>query len=103
MAAGEIHLNDVGTAFRATFKNQAGVVIDISSATTIEFLFLKPDKNLSVQTGTLFTDGKDGKAQYVSVSGFLDQKGIWKVQGYVAWGGSHWYSDIERFRVYGNN
>lgn len=100
MAANEIHLDDVGVEFRITLTDN-GVVVDISSA-TILFIFKKPSGTLVNETGSLYTDGTDGIAKYVSESGLLDEVGSWKYQIKVTIGSSVFYSDLGCFEVYGN-
>lgn len=102
MAIGEIHKNDIGTAFRATIKDETDTVVDISSATTLQMLFLKPDNSLLTKTASLVNTGTDGKMQYVSASGDLDTCGWWRSQGFVRIGSAEWYSDILRFQVHDN-
>ena len=43
MPAGEIHMNDIGTQFRLTYKDQDSNAIDISSATVNQIMFQRPD------------------------------------------------------------
>lgn len=82
MAAGEIRKGDIGTVFKATIKDGTSVV-DVSSATTLQLFFLKPDGDIVTRTATLTGGGTDGVIQYKTVSGDLDQVGSWVVQGNV--------------------
>ena len=52
MAAGEIHVDDIGTAFVVTLKDQDGNAVDVSAA-DIEFLFRAPDKTVTSKTGII--------------------------------------------------
>ena len=102
MSVGEIRLGDIGTEFLITLKDQDSTVIDISSADTLQVIFKKPSCELLTKTATLKTDGTDGKMYYNSISGDLDEAGVWKIQGSVVFGGSSWKTDITTFRVYDN-
>jgi hypothetical protein len=100
--AAEIHKNDIGTTFRITIKDEDDAVVDLSSATTKEILFLKPSGSLLRKTASLYTDGTDGKIQYTTVSGDLDTIGKWRLQSYIVTGGNYWHSDLYKFHVYEN-
>lgn len=71
------------TTFEITFLRETGSVRDISTATTIEIRFKKPDGTAIAKNMTLVTDGTDGKARYKSEDSFLDQAGVWKYLGRV--------------------
>lgn len=104
MAAEEVHIGDVGTLFRGTFKD-AGTVVDISSATAAasrQFYFQKPSGEVLTKTGTFTNDGTDGQLQYISIAGDIDEAGTWQWQGYIALGSGHWYSDVKKFDVHDN-
>jgi hypothetical protein len=77
------NLGDIGTIFRKTIKDQDGVVVNISTATTKELIFTKPDGTQLTKTAVYTTDGTDGKIQYVAVAGDLDLEGKWGYHGHV--------------------
>ena len=99
--ASEIHLNDVGTRFLATIKDN-GVVVNVSGAPYLNFTFKKPDDSLSVKTATLYTNGIDGKIYYDTITGDLNQAGLYKLQGKVTLVNGTFYTDIYTFQVYNN-
>ena len=101
MAAEELHVGDIGTTILVTIKDD-GVVVDVSSATTISFLLCKPDGTVETKVGSLNTTGVDGKVKYVTISGDLDVHGRWKYQVYVVIGTGEWYSDVGTFTVHKN-
>ena len=102
MAANEIHVADVGTVFEVTLMDDA-VIVNISSASSLEIIFEKPDKTKIINTAVLSGDGTDGKMKYiVTVDTELDAKGNWKIQGNVALPSGRWSTDIEKFKVYEN-
>lgn len=100
--AAEVHVGDVGTMFKLRFLDENGAVVDISTATVKQAIFKKADATVVTQTATLFTDGTDGIAKYVSVAGDIDMGGTWSVEGYVELPSGKWHSDIHRFVVVGN-
>lgn len=99
----EIHVDDIGTRFEATIKDETGAVVDVSAAVTLEMVFSKPDETAVVKTALKLTDGTDGVIYYDTIDGDTDQAGSWRVQGYAALDADHVYhSDIHVFRVYPN-
>ena len=101
MAADEIHVGDIGTVFEVTIKDGDSVV-DVSSASTMQLLFLKSDKTTLTKTATHKTDGTDGIIQYATISGDLDVAGTWKLQAYIVISGNSWKSDVATFVVHAN-
>jgi hypothetical protein len=96
-----VHMNDVGVLFRQTMY-ESDAILDLSSATELEMRFKKPDGTVLTKTATLSDDGTDGRLQYASIAGDLDQLGEWKVQPRVAFGSNQWYGTVDKFRVYEN-
>ena len=101
MAANEIHVNDVGTTFQLTFKDD-GAVVDISSASAVQILLMGPSDAAVTKTAALVTDGTDGKAKYVTVADDLSTAGTWKIQGKVTFSATIYHSDVHTFTVYKN-
>jgi hypothetical protein len=93
----EIHVGNVGQMFVLSFYNRRGVT-DISAGGAIEITLMKPDGSKVVKPGALYTDGKDGKATYVTEAGVLSAAGSWFIQAKVG----TLYSDIEQFYVHPN-
>lgn len=91
--------NDTGSIFRVTVKKQDNTVWDISAATTIQIKFEKPSGSTAIKTASYTTDGTDGKMEYVSVSGDLDEVGEWQVQGRVVSGSQDLRTTIGKFQV----
>jgi hypothetical protein len=92
-----IHVNDVGTQFIVTIEDCNGP-IDISAYTPLQLTFAKPDGTTSSKTATFYTDGTDGKIQYITLAGDIDMAGEWKIQGLV----SGFHSSIGSFTVQRN-
>lgn len=99
--ASEIHVGDIGTELIITVKDD-GVVVDISAATLLQIIIKKPNGISYTKTGTLYTDGTDGKMKYVSVDGDFSAPGNYKIQGKVTLTGGTYYSSISDFQVYCN-
>lgn len=100
--AAEIHVNDIGTAFRATILDESSDPVNLAGATDKALIFCKPDKTVVTKSASFYTDGTDGVIQYISESGFLDQPSKWQLQGYVVMSGSYWRTNIIDFLVYKN-
>lgn len=101
MASGEIRKGDTGTVIRVTLVDGT-TPVDVSSASSITFIFKKPSGTVVEKTGALFTDGTDGKVQYTTESGFLDEIGDWSYQVETIIGGNTWRSDIACLTIHGN-
>ena len=91
--------NDTGSIFRVKVKKQDNAIWDLSAATTIQIKFEKPGGSTLIKTAVLTTDGTDGKMQYVSVSGDLDEVGEWEIQGRIVSGGQDLRTGLGRFTV----
>ena len=98
---GEIHLDDVGTRFEVTIKDD-GVVVDISAASVKEIIFKRQNGSLLTKSASFTTDGTDGRIDYTTVSGDLTQVGIWNIQAKITLGSGTWRSEVEEFEVFDN-
>lgn len=97
----EIHVGDIGTSFQVTVNDQSGIV-DLSNVDNMYILFRKPDDSFKQVVPNLLTDGTDGKIQYVTQAGDLDQFGTWQIQARVVFGTDVYSTDIQRFKVLRN-
>lgn len=103
MAANEIHVDDVGTIYRATITDN-GTVVDISTVTTKQFIIRKPDGTLLTVAASFTNSGTDGKMQYTFVAGDLSLVGYYRIQAYLVFSATQkWKSDFDQFKVYANN
>jgi hypothetical protein len=102
MAANEIHVNDVGIIFESTVHDEAGNVLDVSSATVKDFIFEKPDKTSLNVDASFVSDGRDGKLRYISGPGDLNLVGTYRYQVYLEFGSAVKHTDINKFRVLAN-
>ena len=101
--AAEIHKDDIGTRFLITIKDEDDAVKNISTYTTKQLIFKKPSGTLLTKTASFLTDGTDGVIYYTSISGDLDEIGVWKLQAYLHDGSSNYRkSNVGSFRVFEN-
>ena len=98
----EVHKNDVGTILELELKDD-GVVVNISSQTSLKIFLRKPDGVVLEKTAALSSDGADGKMRYVVIDE-LDQTGMWEMQGEVTLTSpaGTWRTSAFEFRVYEN-
>ena len=102
----QAHVNDIGTIFRVTVYDTTSTggttVADISTATTKQFTFKRPDGTTFDKVSVFTSDGSDGNIQFLSVDGDLNVAGTWHLQAYVVTPAGNWKTDVGHFRVYEN-
>tara|TARA_B100000745_G_C19786294_1_gene257842 strand:- start:62 stop:373 length:312 start_codon:yes stop_codon:yes gene_type:complete len=102
MAANEIHVDDIGTKFIVTVKDDTSV-INVSGATTKEIVFKKPSGTKVTAAASFESDGTDGVLSYTTTGTELDETGTYKIQAHVVLSaGNDFHSDISTFKVYRN-
>jgi hypothetical protein len=101
MAAGEIHVGDIGVAIRVKLYDEKGGVLDVSTA-TIQLKLQPPSSPAFVVQATYVNDGKDGLIQYITQAGDLNKQGFWRLQTIVNFPSGSLHSDITSFEVYPN-
>lgn len=94
----QLRLGDVGTELVVELTNPAGEVVDLAGF-TVGFHFKKPNKTTAVVSGSLYTDGTDGKVSYVTQAGDIDRVGVWRYQVRVTKAGTALTSDEGLFEV----
>lgn len=100
MPCADVRKGDVGVLFRNTIKDQNDTIVDISGATYMRLNFKKPLSSVLLSVTPVFSSGgTDGRIQYASVSGDLDEVGVYEMQAYIEIGSGNYHSDIKRFRV----
>jgi len=92
-------VGDIGTTIKATIVDQDGNALDVSGASTLQLIFLKPNGVQESQTATMTNDGTDGIIEYVTIADDLDVPGVWKSQGYVVDAGKEHKSSVDTFHV----
>jgi hypothetical protein len=81
-----IRRNSSGCDFKATVKelndSDVLVAVDLSTVTTKQFVFTKPDGTAVTVTASFQTSGDDGKLIYSHLTGdfTIDQSGEWSVE-----------------------
>lgn len=94
----QIHAGDVGTKLIVTVKDD-GSVVDISSASVLSIFIKKPNGTILSRSGTLETDGTDGKMYYIVSTGDLDVAGNYKIQGQVTLSSGTFSTSTATFKV----
>lgn len=96
-----VHIGDEGTIFRITLVDKDGLPIPVHTSTLKQIRFQKPEPDLTVliKTAEFYTDGTDGVIQYTTVTGDIDYKGQWRIQGYVELPSGKYSSKIGEFPV----
>lgn len=102
MAAGEIHVGDIGTVIIFTITDQDGAIVDVSTASTKQVFLRRPSGSVLTKTASFTTNGTDGKIQYTTISGDINMAGNWYAQAYVVTAAGSWKSDSSTIIVYGN-
>ena len=75
----DIHGGDYGSVGRLTVTED-GTAVDISSYTTRQFIFKKPDGEQVTKTAAFDTNGVNGVLAYTIEDGLFDQAGAWAVR-----------------------
>ena len=102
MASSQIHVDDIAVLLRSTLKDENGNPVDISSASTKQFIIVKPDGTKVTKDTSFITDGTDGKMGYTVESGVFNLAGVYRVQSYIKIGSKEFHSNISTFKVYDN-
>jgi hypothetical protein len=95
----DTYLGDYGTEFIGTIKNPRGEVVSVGAASVIEYEFRRPAGTAFLRTGSLYTDGSDGKDIYTTVNGEIDSVGYWTWQVRIVLPSGQWYTDVHGFPV----
>jgi len=98
LSANEIHVDDIGSLFSVTVKDD-DVVVDVSSATTKNIIFKHSNGTTLTKPAIFGTDGTDGVLTYTSIAGDLSLPGIWAIQVELVMSGGSWKSDVGEFMV----
>lgn len=98
-----IQRSSVGVQFIVQINNeQTNQPINLSSASSINFIYKQPDQIVYNVSGSLYTDGTDGKVSYISQDTDLTVRGIWKLQISYQISGATNYTSIYTFEVLPN-
>jgi hypothetical protein len=77
--AQELQMNAVNAKIEIT-NVEDGVVLDVSTVTSKQIIFKKPNGTLVTKTASFTTTGVDGKIKYMTEVAFLDAAGTWQMQ-----------------------
>ena len=103
MANPEVQVSSYGWNFDLRVVDSVAAPIDVSAATTIEFLAKKPSASTSmVLAATFVTDGIDGRLRHTVASGEIDTVGTWQIQTHVVMPGAELFSSVLFFDVKAN-
>jgi hypothetical protein len=97
MALQSIQQGDINTTLQITVED-GGVVVNITGGTGTMYL-LPPDGSVKTLNSISIPTGTDGIMTKVTVSGDIDEPGLWRIQGKVVLGASTLFTKLGRFRV----
>jgi len=83
--------------------NPVQELVDISSASAMSIIFLKPDATKLTKTEPevkFLTDGTDSLLHYLTIEADLDQGGPWQAQARITMPTGKWYTSKISFQVY---
>jgi len=103
MAAQYIQAGATGMVITLTVQDEAGVAVNLTTATTTEIILKPPQGFALTKTASVVSPATDGKIRYVTESGVINPPGKWKAQAHVVLsGGSEYWSTIFEFQVGAN-
>lgn|SRR5678816_1203076 len=89
----------VGLPIVYQVQDKDGNPRDISTFTTHELVFQRPDKTVIVKPADFVSDGSDGQLQYTTVDGDLDLYGSFQTQAHLVKVGIEEYTEPAIFHV----
>lgn len=95
----DIHVGDYGSVGRLTVTED-GTAVDISSFTTLQFVFRGPDGEQTTKTAAFDTNGVNGVLAYTIEDGLFDEAGAWAVRAKASKTGVSVSSDWIEFDVH---
>ncbi len=83
----EVHVGDIGTVIQLTLQDctATATAVDISTASAMRILVLKPDGSTVTWTAEFADDGSDGVIRYTTLEDDLDKAGVWYLQPEIEW------------------
>jgi len=103
MAAQYIQAGATGMVITLTVQDEAGVAVNLTTATTTEIILKPPQGFALTKTASVVSPATDGKIRYVTEAGVFNPPGKWKAQAHVILsGGSEYWSTIFEFNVGAN-
>ena len=89
MSCSKVMEGDIGTQIILDTE------VDISSATSLLIKYIKPD-GITAGQWTASLDATEKKLTFTTISGTLDEAGVWMLQGYIVT--PTWSGHTERVR-----
>lgn len=97
----KIQVGAVGLRLQLEVK-EGTTALDISSASAMNFIIERPDSTVITKPGVFYTNGSDGILYYITVSGDINQEGLYYAQAYLQITGYTGYTTPVSFTVYQN-
>lgn len=98
----QLRVGDIGKTIRVHVRNGTTADEDLSSATTLTMKFRKPSGSVVTRDAVLTNTGVDGRAEYVTIAGDLDESGSWNGQLYVVTPSLTYHTTVFAFQVGSN-
>lgn len=98
----EVQINSYGWNVDLTLKDGIGNPIDLSLATSMQFIFRDPAGKTFSVNAVYVVDGVNGQLRYSVQNNDLSVVGIWKVQAHVLFEDAELWSTPIEFEVKGN-
>jgi hypothetical protein len=103
LEGGPVFVGETGLPLVVQFTVSSGVALDLSNSSGRQLLLRKPGGSLLTHSGSLYTDGRDGRLKYVTASGDLTVGGNYEAQGFASpQSGVGRYSEVFTFSVQDN-
>jgi len=83
MSYTNLHVNDHGWTAKLRLLED-GQPLDISTFSTLEVEWIRPDGTSFTRTASFDTDGRDGVIRYIVEPGTLDRPGRWGIRARIA-------------------
>lgn len=102
MAAPDVQVNSFGWNIDLRMIDQLSAAVNISTATTCDYVAKKPSGSKVTVAAVFVTDGSDGKLRHEVSQGMIDEVGTWQVQAHVITPTQELWSSVLIFEVKGN-
>ena len=102
MAVPDVQANSFGWNMDLRMIDQLSSPVNISTATTCDYVAKKPSGSKITVAATFITDGSDGRLRREIAQGDIDEAGTWRVQAHVITPTQDLWSSVLIFEVKGN-
>ena len=98
-----VQLDFINLAIVHQIVDEDGVAVNVAGTSVKNILLKKPVTGTVVtKAATLYTDGTDGKIQYLTIANDLNEVGVWETQADTTEAGWDGTAEIKRFKVLRN-